>query len=129
MRTKMRKNKRFTDNSAYAEITAMGILFFSFFCRYFLMYSIIHATIHIMMQILCEWMHIGKLSVQSRMAPMRGPKTITNSALNTMCLWNKNKERVAFDFINIFIVVNSSGVQATTLQKVRNVSWFCVSFS
>lgn len=82
------KNKKFHALPRFyaaSEIIAMGILFFSFFFKYFMMYSVIHATMHTKIQTLCEWMQMGKEPVQSRMAPMSGPKMMTKIAFPTMC--------------------------------------------
>lgn len=71
--------------SAYADIIAMGIFFFSFRFKYFKINSIVHARMQIKMQTLCEWMQMGKEPVRSRMKPMSGPKMMTKIALPTMC--------------------------------------------
>lgn len=72
-------------STTYAEIIAIGILLRFFFCKYWRINSIIQAMMQIIMQTLCEWMQIGKDPVQSRIAPINGPKINTNTAFPTMC--------------------------------------------
>lgn len=47
--------------------------------------SINHAIMHRKMQTVCAWIQIGKLPVMSRIAPIKGPKATTKTALPTMC--------------------------------------------
>ena len=72
-------------NISYAAIIAIGTCFFSFRFRYFNKNSIAHARMQRIMHTLCECIQTGNDPVQSRIAPINGPKKRTNIPFPTIC--------------------------------------------